>query len=126
MPGYFLKLYRALRAESVRQQGEEPLVHDCQNKCRDYYKKQTPLYMADVPERETGECVEEEVVVRQMVMELPEEFREAVVLRYFQNLKYTDMAVILQVSTSLVKYRVKKGLELLSAMEGGGHGKKKD
>ena len=96
------------------------------NKCRDYYKKQTPLYMADVPERETGECVEEEVVVRQMVMELPEKFREAVVLRYFQNLKYTDMAVILQVSTSLVKYRVKKGLELLSAMEGGGHGKKKD
>lgn len=91
------------------------------NKCRDYYKKKTPIYMEEIPEPE-ADGVEEMVVVRQMVMSLPEEFREAVTLRYFQNLRYKDIAAILKISLSLAKYRVKKGLELLSEMEGGVHG----
>lgn len=94
------------------------------NKCRDHYRKKTPLYMETVPEQEAGEGMEESVVVKQMVMSLPEEYREAVTLRYFQNLRYADIAVILKISTSLAKYRVKKGLELLSAMEGGTRGTK--
>lgn len=87
------------------------------NKCRDYYKKKAPILMEEVPEREEEECMEELVIVRQMIMSLPEVFREAVVLRYFQNLKYPEIAAILGVSLSLAKYRVKKGLELLSEME---------
>ena len=96
------------------------------NKCRDYYKKKTPLYMEELPESEAAERIEETVVIRQMVMSLPEEFREAVMLRYFQNLRYKDIAVILKISPSLAKYRVKKGLELLSETEGGVHGTKGD
>ena len=96
------------------------------NKCRDYYKKKTPLYMEELPELEAAERIEETVVIRQMVMSLPEEFREAVMLRYFQNLRYKDIAVILKISPSLAKYRVKKGLELLSETEGGIHGTKGD
>ena len=92
------------------------------NKCKDYYKKKTPLIMEEVPEQEVVQSIEESIVIRQMVMNLPEELREAVVLRYFQNLRYKDIAAILKVSSSLVKYRVKKGLEMLSEMEGGGHG----
>ena len=92
------------------------------NKCKDYYKKKTPLFMEEVPEQEVVQSIEESIVIRQMVMNLPEELREAVVLRYFQNLRYKDIAAILKVSSSLVKYRVKKGLEMLSEMEGGGHG----
>ncbi len=96
------------------------------NKCRDYYRKKAPLVMEKVPEQETGERMEEAVIIRQMVCSLPEELREAVVLRYFQNLKYAELAAILGISSSLAKYRVKKGVELLSAMEGGTHGTKKD
>ncbi len=91
------------------------------NKCRDCYKKKTPLYMEELPEPEIAERIEETVVIRQMVMSLPEEFREAVTLRYFQNLRYKDIAIILKISPSLAKYRVKKGLELLSETEGGVH-----
>ncbi|MBD5505282.1 MAG: RNA polymerase sigma factor [Lachnospiraceae bacterium] len=96
------------------------------NKCRDCYKKKTPLYMEELPEPEAAERIEETIVIRQMVMSLPEEFREAVTLRYFQNLRYKDIAVILKISPSLAKYRVKKGLELLSETEGGVHGTKGD
>lgn len=91
------------------------------NKCRDHYKKQRPFIMEKVPEQEAGACMEEEVLVKYMVMCLPEELREAIVLRYFQGLKYTDIGAILKISSSLAKYRVKKGLELLAEMEGGGH-----
>lgn len=94
------------------------------NKCRDYYRKKTPLFMAEVPELEMEERMEEAVAVRQMVMSLPEEFKEAVMLRYFQCMKYKEIADILGITSSLVKYRVKKGLELLAGMEGGCHGTK--
>ena len=89
------------------------------NKCKDYYKKKAPVLMETVPEREKEECMEELVIVRQMIMSLPEAFREAVVLRYFQNLKYPEIAAVLGISLSLAKYRVKKGLELLAEMEVG-------
>lgn len=94
------------------------------NKCRDYYKKKKPIFMEEIPEQEEDVHMEELVIVRQMVMSLPEAFREAVVLRYFQNLKYPEIAAVLDISLSLAKYRVKKGLELLSEMEAGRERKK--
>lgn len=96
------------------------------NKCRDHYRKRSPIFMEMVPEQETGECMEESVVIKYMVMKLPEEFKEAITLRYFQSLKYADIAAILEISPSLAKYRVKKGVELLAEMEGGSYGAKRD
>lgn len=95
------------------------------NKCKDFYRKKAPIPLEELPEQGTGECLEELAVVRQMVDGLPEELREAVVLRYFQNLKYAEIASILKISPSLAKYRVKKGLEQLSEMEGGAYGTKR-
>lgn len=92
------------------------------NKCRDYYKKKRPLCVENIPEQETVQRMEEALLMKQMVMSLPEECREAVVLRYFQDMRYSDIAAVLGISLSLAKYRVKRGLELLSVMEGGAHG----
>lgn len=94
------------------------------NKCRDYYRKHTPMILAEIPERGTEENIEESAVIKQLVLSLPEEFREAVILRYFQNLRYADIAAVLEISPSLAKYRVKKGLERLCEMEGGVYGTK--
>ena len=82
--------------------------------------------MEMVPEQETEERIEESVVIKYMVMKLPEELKEAITLRYFQSLKYADIAAILEISPSLAKYRVKKGVELLAEMEGGSYGAKRD
>ena len=92
------------------------------NKCKDYYRKNTSGPMEELPEQGTGERFEELAVVRQMVSDLPDELREAVVLRYYQDLRYTDIASILGISPSLAKYRVKKAMEQLSEMEGGAYG----
>ena len=114
----FIEHYEEYRHEG---KAKNYLYTIAKNKCRDFYKKKTPLFLEEVPEQESEESVEETVVIREMVMSLPEEFREAVILRYFQNLRYRDIAAIHEISLSLAKYRVKKGLELLSAMEGGIH-----
>lgn len=95
------------------------------NKCKDFYRKRVSVPMEELPEQGTGECLEELAVIRQMVANLPEELREVIVLRYFQNLKYADIASILKISPSLAKYRVKRGLEQLSEMEGGTYGSKR-
>lgn len=92
------------------------------NKCKDFYRKNVPIPMEELPERGSGESLEELAVIRQMVSDLPEELKEAVTLRYFQNLKYTDIASILRISLSAAKYRVKRGIEQLSEMEGGAYG----
>lgn len=89
------------------------------NKCRDYRKKHTPVLMEELPEQKAEGDLEDSVILRQLLSSLPEELREILILRYFQDLRYTDIAFILKISPSLAKYRVKKGLELLSAMEGG-------
>ena len=95
------------------------------NKCKDFYKKHSPILMEQLPEQETGNCIEEQALLKQLLLSLPEDLREAVTLRYFQNLKYAEIASILEISLSLAKYRVKKGLELLSSMEGGTYDTKK-
>lgn len=88
----FIEHYAEIRSMS---KAKNYLYTIAKNKCRDYYKKKAPILMEEVPEQEKEECMEELVIVRQMIMNLPEAFQEAVVLRYFQNLKYPEIAAIL-------------------------------
>lgn len=84
------------------------------NKCRDFYKKKKPLYLEDVQEQreETG-TNEEEILIKELVHTLPGELKEVIILRFYQDLKFRDIADILQITVSLAKYRVKKAVELL-------------
>lgn len=90
------------------------------NKCKDLYKKKKPLYCGDVPEEgENVSVVDEEISMRELVHKLPKELEEVVILRFYQDLRYRDIAKILKISSSLVKYRVKKAVALLRiGMEG--------
>lgn len=92
------------------------------NKCKDYYRKKKPLYMEELPEHGAslpgghgeGETeLVDRLYLRQLVEELPEELAEAVILRFYQDLKYQDVAKVLGISLSLAKYRVKKAVSLL-------------
>ena len=88
------------------------------NKCKDYYKKKKPLYFDEIPETEEngkylGSELEERAVIKELVNILPEELREVIILRFYMELKYQDIARILHISNSLVKYRVKKAIAVL-------------
>ncbi|MBI3466821.1 MAG: hypothetical protein HY000_27730 [Planctomycetes bacterium] len=72
-----------------------------------------------------AECAAE---VRQAVAALPIEYREAVTLRYWQELSYAEVAQILEVTPELARWRVYRGREILRvqliawAPEGGDYG----
>ncbi|SDB34302.1 RNA polymerase sigma-70 factor, ECF subfamily [Desulfonatronum thiosulfatophilum] len=54
--------------------------------------------------------------VQDMLQRLPLEQREALLLRFFQDVSFKDMAVILGVTTSAAKMRVRRGLETMRRM----------
>ncbi len=56
--------------------------------------------------------------MEQALKQLPSEFREVIVLCYFQELKLKEIADILQIGLPLVKYRLKRGKELLKVLLG--------
>lgn len=90
------------------------------NKCKDYFKKKKPVYLDEIPEDklQNGQQqsdLEDGVLIKELVNNLPGELREVIILRFYQELKYQDIARILQISNSLVKYRVKKAISYLQA-----------
>lgn len=91
------------------------------NKCKDFYKKKKPVCLSELPEEMQENQLENSVAIKQLVQGLPSELREVIILRFYQELKYQDIARILQISNSLVKYRVKKALSCLQEeLERGG------
>lgn len=84
------------------------------NKCKDFYKKKKPLYLEDVPEQvQETNGKEEQILIQELVHVLPKELQEVVILRFYQELKYRDIADILQITVSGAKYRVKRAVEML-------------
>lgn len=85
------------------------------NLCRDNCKKKHDIPVVKLPE--TGENTiarrEKQIDIEDAINKLPEEMREVIILYYFQELKLKEIAEIIGISLSLVKYRMKKAKELL-------------
>ncbi len=85
------------------------------NLCKDYFKK---IKNSVVEERvleeqeETSQSRVDElldrIAIETALNRLPDELREIVILYYFQDLKLTEIANVLQIGLPLVKYRIKK------------------
>ncbi len=85
------------------------------NLCKDYYKKKkdTPAETGDLerdapPDISAESSVVDKVVIEEAIRRLPEEYREVIILFYFQELRLSEIAGVLQISLSLVKYRLKQ------------------
>lgn len=86
------------------------------NLCKDYFKKQKPVYMDVLPETSDTrpmEQVDEQLMIRRELEELPIELREVVILRFYHDLKIKDIARIQEVSASLIQHRLKKAIGIL-------------
>lgn len=85
------------------------------NKCIDYYRKKKPEVLD--PEAEEADSRSEEklrsIEIRELVSCLEEELKDAIILRYFQDLKYREIAEIMGISLSKAKFLVAKALEVL-------------
>ncbi len=87
------------------------------NCCRDHYRRHREIPLEEWPQQE-AEGMEEQVEVRMALQSLPPELRETATLFFFQGLKQRQIAKILGISLPLVKYRVRRAKEQLSAYLG--------
>lgn len=88
------------------------------NTVKNYYKKKKDIPSEELLKSEdSGKNHVEELGVRltieQAVRKLPEEIRETAVLYFFQELKQREIAELLHIKLSLVKYRIGRAKELL-------------
>lgn len=107
-----------LHLENYRHYGkfENYLYVIAGNLCRDYYRKRRVLSLEDLElqkEEQGFARTEEQLVVEQALKKLPEQEREIILLRFYQDLKIKDIAKILGLKLSTVKYHLKRAQERL-------------
>ena len=88
------------------------------NTVKNYYKKKKDIPSEELLKSEgrSKNHVEEigvRLTIEQAVRKLPEEIRETAVLYFFQELKQREIAELLHIKLSLVKYRIGRAKELL-------------
>lgn len=100
------------------------------NLCKDYYKKSRKYLNQELSNREavSGENalyalatgpetqVTDKVFVEWALGQLSEEFREVVILYYFQDLTLAQIARVLDIGLPLVKYRLRQARQKLKAL----------
>ncbi len=64
-------------------------------------------------EEEEMYTTEQEAQLKIALQKLPDEYREVILLSRYEELKYDEIAAVLQISTALVKVRVHRGLKIL-------------
>jgi len=96
--------------------------------CLDWAKKKRAFTMREVPESsdpnpDAGEEMvrkETAAAVRAALNALPPKQRMAIVLRYFENMNYEEMAAVLETTTKAVERLMARGREHLRAALGPG------
>lgn len=59
------------------------------------------------------EQTENQIAIDWALQQLPEEFKEVIILYYFQELKIREIAEILQIRVPLTKYRLRQAKQML-------------
>ncbi len=116
----FLRFFRKLSDYHYMGKTRNYLYTIAGNLCRDYYRKtkDSPVEEQSEKLQEDLQKSEEEDVLNRITVEtalkrLPDDLREVIILYYFQDLKLTEIAGVLQISLPLVKYRIKQAKKKL-------------
>lgn len=113
----FTRFFQGLSAYQHRGKMKNYLYTIAGNLCRDFYRSRKEVFLADLSEPEAGDNQsqreENKLFVEWALGKLPEELREIVILHYFQDWTYKEIAGLLKIGEPLVKYRAKRAKELL-------------
>ena len=126
----FLKFFQSFERYQHRGKCSAFLYAIASNACKDYYRKAREQYVEEVPEKAEEDqdmgSAEIRMDVETAVARLPEELRETAILFFFQNLKQKEIAKLLDIKVSLVKYRVNRAKKLLGEYLGDGSLERKE
>ena len=120
----FLKFFQSFERYQHRGKCSAFLYAIASNACKDYYRKAKEQYVEEIPERaeedrEMG-TAEIRMDVENAVARLPEELKETAILFFFQGMKQREIAKLMDIKLSLVKYRVTRAKKLLGEYLGRG------
>lgn len=112
----FVNFFEALMRGTNIEKSKSYLYRIAGNIIKNHYKKKKELPYAELPETSENHVadVERRLDIENAVDELPEELKETAILFFFQELKQKEIAELLNIKLSLVKYRVARVKELLS------------
>lgn len=111
----FLRFFKSLPGYNHHGKAKNYLYRIAGNLCKDYYRKNVEWSLLGDLELQNGqiELIEDRIDLERALHKLPEEFREVIILYYFQELQLKEIAEILDIGLPLVKYRMKKAKEQL-------------
>ena len=84
------------------------------NACKDYFKKQKPIYLAELPLQTAKENdTDTALTVRAAVLTLPFKERDAVILKYYHDCTTQQIAEITGATLAVTKYRLRRATQKL-------------
>lgn len=115
----FVKFFANLPKYHFRGKTKNYLYKIAGNLCKDFYKKKKELLSGEEEIAKSGtlytlDYVVDKVMVETAVQSLPQELQEVII----QGLKIREIAGMLQISLSLVKYRLKEAKKKLGEFIG--------
>jgi len=129
----FLRAYKMLRSYRTDSAFSTWIYRICQNLIFDFYRKTKKIktFSLSVSDSDDGELKEQDIPdtggdpseqiireekikkIRELVNSLPDDLREIIILRDFQNLSYDNIAEILELEIGTVKSRLNRAREKL-------------
>jgi len=113
----FLKFFQAFERYKHYGKALNYLYVIAGNLCKDHFRKEGRMEVYEMSEEIAVEHmgqVEKRMEIYEALDKLPEEIREVVILFFFQEISQKEIARMMGIKLSLVKYRVSKAKELLS------------
>lgn len=121
----FLHFFASLKTYTFYGKTKNYLYSIAGNIVKNYYKKKKELLIDEIPEnggksishmegRVNAADIELRMDIERAVDVLPEELKETAILFFFQELKQKEIADLLNIKLSLVKYRVGRAKKLLA------------
>lgn len=116
----FLKAFRELRTLKDRDRFSAWLYRIAHNTCYSRLRKDMgKVFVPLDPDAHSGtEPIENRMAVEKALDQLPDDQREAVILKVYQNLRFEEIALIQDAPVSTVKSRVYMGFEKLRVVLG--------
>ena len=92
------------------------LYRIAKNECyRHFNKNKSPLFPlnAEIIKETSESDVENKLKIQKLIADLPIEYREPIVLKYFNNMAYEEMADTMGVPIGTIRSRLARGKEML-------------
>lgn len=112
----FIRFFRTFRQYKHYGKAANYLYVIASNVCRDYHRKKKELLLDALPEilDENVNGMDKNIMIAEALNTLSDEVKDVAVLFFVQGRRQKDIAAILGISISLVKYRIRRAREQLS------------